>query len=505
MKALEIPYRLETLEDVLEAKRVDLLGLGQTYEMVLRVARHAQFTKPLALLKAQREVRKEFYRVKEETVRQSRVRYEEIANLAPIRDVHWIEAKIPWAKEIAAHADFGALLQGFPAQVREACLADPPPRSPMATYESGLAIRRAIRQELLAYVKTGQTKVLALDQLKQLMVGYCLFTAQNDDVRQALRSAVGREAVGALYQHALAELLFCRLPESLGLFLEGEPAAIRQKLFAKMAKFDLSGRQRANLYGYFPPNVTRADLLPTLEKLDSVAQRMHLAEVTRQRLHHYLLAFRRTLTRAPTLYQEFFLPSRELQQMRALHVPGRVLKTSVTYADKILRIRTKQEELHFYPTKDYLDLCRGQFSGDCVSGGLSEQQLATPNFFNVRVFSADQWIGNIYLLDFTEEQGILLIDRIQIRREMKVPYLEVFEQLTQALRELFEAVPYKYLLAPLSISNHAAIQKVFNTYRKKLPTRRVDLPSAHVRCFESLQGGSSYHVLFGKAAIRIAM
>ena len=73
---LELPHRLESVEDVLEAKRVDLLGLGATYEVVLRVARRTRFSKPPALLAAQREVRKEFYQVKEETVRQSRVRYE---------------------------------------------------------------------------------------------------------------------------------------------------------------------------------------------------------------------------------------------------------------------------------------------------------------------------------------------------------------------------------------------------------------------------------------------
>lgn len=500
MKALEIPYRLETFEDVLAAQRVDLLGLGATYEMLLRAARHAQFTKPRALLQAKRGVSKEFYRVKEETVRESRVRYEEIANLAPIRDAPGIEASLPWASEIAGLADFDALLQGFPARVREACRVEPPPRSPLAVYEASIAMRRVIRQELLAYVKTGQLKGLSLDQLKRLLVGYCLFAAQNEDVHQALRPAEGREAAVALSQHALAELLFSRLPAALACFLAGEPAAIRQKLFAKIGTLDLTGRQRANLYAYFPPNVSQADLLPTLERLDGVAQRMPLSEATRQRLHHYLLSLRRSLARAPALYQELFLPTRELQQMRALHVPGRVLKASVTYAERLLRTRTKLEELHFYPTKDYLDLYRGQFSGDCVSGGLSEQQLATPSFFNVRVFSAGHWIGNIYLLDFTEELGLLLIDRIQIRREMKVPYLELFEQLTQALRDLFEAVPYTCILMPLSISNHATIQKAFNTYRKKLPTRKVDLPSAPARCFESLQGGSSYHVLCRKGA-----
>jgi hypothetical protein len=497
---LDIPYRLESLEDVLTARRVDLLGLGASYEVLLRVARHTRFIKPPALRRAQREVRKEFYRIKEETVRESRVRYEEIVNLAPIRDVHRMEASLPWAKEVAGYSDFGALLHDFPARVRESCLVGPPPRSPMTLYESALAIRRVIRQELLAHVKTGRTNLLSCDQLRRLMVGYCLFTAQNEDVRQGLRPADGREVAGALYQHALAELLFCRLPEALALFLTGEPAAIRQKLFAKIGKLDLTGRQRANLYGYFPPHVPQAELLPTLEKIESVMRRMQLAETIRQRHHHYLLALRRSLTRAPALYQELFLPNPELQQMRALHVPGRVLKTSVTYAERILRTRTKQEELHFYPTKDYLDLCRGQFSGDCVGGGLSEQQLATPNFFNVRVFSAGHWIGNIYLLDFTEEQDVLLVDRIQIRREMKVPYLEVFERLTHALRELFEAVPYTHLLAPLSISNHATIQAAFHTYRKKLPTRRVDLPSTHVRWFEGLQAGSSYHVLCQKEA-----
>lgn len=481
---------------------MDLLGLGATYEALLRVARHAQFTKPPALLQAQREVCKEFYRVTEETVRESRVRYEEIANLAPIRDAPGIEASLPWARELAGLADFDALLQGFPARVREACRVEPPARSPLAVYEASLALRRVIRQALLAYVKTGRPNGLSLDQLKRLLVGYCLFGAQNEDVRQALRPAEGREPVGALPQHALAELLFSRLPEALAGFLAGEPATIRQKLCAKIGTLDLTGRQRANLYGYFPPNTPQADLLPTLEALDGVAQRMPLAEGARQRLHHYLRSLRRSLARAPALYHELFLPTRELQQLRALHVPGRVLKASVTYAEKLLRTRTKVEELHFYPTKDYLDLCRGLFSGDCVSGGLSEAQLATPQFFNVRVFSAGQWIGNLYLLDFTAEQGVLLIDRIQVRRELQVPYLEVFAQLTQAVRELFAAVPYTALLAPLSLSNHAAIQRAFNAHRKKLPTRRVGLPAALARSFESLREGSSYHVLFSKGATR---
>ena len=36
---------------------------------------------------------------------------------------------------------------------------------------------------------------------------------------------------------------------------------------------------------------------------------------------------------------------------------------------------------------------------------------------NVRLFSGSEWIGNVYLLDYTGLDGSLIIDRIQIRRD----------------------------------------------------------------------------------------
>jgi hypothetical protein len=177
------------------------------------------------------------------------------------------------------------------------------------------------------------------------------------------------------------------------------------------------------------------------------------------------------------------------------------MRSSVSYADKILQTRTKLAELRFYPTKDYLDLCRGRISGDCIDAVLSEQQLVKPEFFNIRVFNEAQWIGNIYMLDFTEEHGILLIDRIQIPRQLKVPYLDFFDQLTQAVREMFDAVPYECVLAPLAISNHATIQKAFNTYRKKLRKREILLRSTYARYFDSLRTGSDYYALCQKEGV----
>ena len=85
-------------------------------------------------------------------------------------------------------------------------------------------------------------------------------------------------------------------------------------------------------------------------------------------------------------------------------------------------------------------------------------------------------------------------------RQMKVPYLEFFAQLTEALRELFAEVPYDCILAPLTISNHGTIQKAFNTYRTKLPKREIRVPSTHAKHFDSLRASSGYHILSRKGA-----
>jgi hypothetical protein len=495
---IEIPYRLETCDDVREAMRVNLLGIGDGYRAMLRVAEQTRLPIPPALEKARGEVRKEFYKVKEETVRQTHIRYEELATLSLVRDFHRIEQSLPWACEIAQHENFSSLLYGLSEGVRTLCRVDPPPRSPMAVYESAVAIRRMVKQELLSHVRSRRTKGLTLDELKRLLVAYCLFTSTNEDVLQALRSSHGRGAGDPLYQNALAELLFDRLPAIVAQFVARDPKAIREKLFSKLGKLDMTVRQRVNLYGYFKPNTSPADLVTILETIETVAQRMHLSAETRQTLHAYLLSLKHSLDRASELYREFFLVGGDLEPLRKLHVPGKVLKSHVTYTDTILRTSTKVAELRFYPTKDYLDLCRGLISGDCIDSGLSEAQLATPNFFNVRVFSETQWIGNIYMLDFTAEQGVLLIDRIQIPRQIRVPYLQFFETLVETLREMFRDVTYECILAPLTISNHATLQRAFNTYRKNLPKRQIRPPSAHGRYFECLRENATYHALCRK-------
>jgi hypothetical protein len=238
-----------------------------------------------------------------------------------------------------------------------------------------------------------------------------------------------------------------------------------------------------------------------LERLVAVVQRMRMGEETRQALRHYLGSLRRTLARAPSLTRALFFPTSELAQMQALHVGGEVLRARRVTRESLHRSYAKVAELAFYPTKDYLDLWRGTVSGDCVDFTLSERQLDIPEFFNIRIFERDRWIGNLYMLDFTREEGVLLIDRVQIPRKVRVSFLDFFRTLGEVLQALFVDAPYERILAPIAISNHDTVQGAFNDYRRGLPSHKGILAAGHARdYFESLRGGCAYAVLGRKEA-----
>ena len=60
---------------------------------------------------------------------------------------------------------------------------------------------------------------------------------------------------------------------------------------------------------------------------------------------------------------------------------------------------------------------------------------------------------------------------------------------------MFENVGYRYILMPLKISNHAAIQKTFNQYKNKLKKKENFLESVYAARFESLDGRKTYYIL----------
>ena len=203
---------------------------------------------------------------------------------------------------------------------------------------------------------------------------------------------------------------------------------------------------------------------------------------------------KKNMERAPSVYRALFLHS-ELNTWQKLYKPTRIMTQEETVTQKTIRRYALASHLEFYPTKDYFDLMKSRFSSDCTDTDLGERQLTTPCFFNIRIFNRDQWIGNIYMLDFCEEYQSLMIDRIQIPRALKASYLQFFDYLKEVLIEMFENVSYQYLLMPLRISNHDLIQEIFNDYKKGLGKKRIWIESLYSLYFESLCNRKMYYVL----------
>jgi len=225
---------------------------------------------------------------------------------------------------------------------------------------------------------------------------------------------------------------------------------------------------------------------------------MSLSPETKLSLRDYLDSLKSHIEKITQVYREWFL-DRDLEIIRKLHLPSHWLKAKFSYSKELVTTCTHLATVELYPAKDYLDICKGVVSGDCVNEALGENHLRESRYFSVRIFTDRQWIGNIYMLDFIDTRGILLVDRIQVPRDLRVLYHRFFDHLREAFEELFADVPYESIIVPMAISNHKTLQKVFNIYRKNLPSVAVDFGNTEPKIFESTDRRQRYHVLASKA------
>lgn len=499
---LQIPYRLETPDDVARAMDRNLLRIGKNYERILQVSKRYGLSFPPAYQAARKEVRKDFFKVREQKIREVNIEYEEIENLNLMTDFAKIESSIPWVKDLADHGDIFSCIRLMSAPVKEWCRIRSYRENPSAMIESYIAVKRLLKQELLSYTRSRKTKSITLDDLRRLIAAFAVYDKDNRDVLEAIRIGAkgASETREILYQNALAELLFARIPSLMSRLIVLEPDTIRQKVFSKIAKFDITPKQRLGLYSYFPRGLPREDVVPVLQKMSRVASRMiTMKDDAKRRFHDYVKVLTENIESRQGMYARLFL-EKELETVRKLYVPRDVMKYRISYKDIIRSTYTETTSIMFYPTKDYMDLWHGKFSSDCVGLDLGQKHLMTPNFFNVRIFQDGEWIGNIYMLDFTD-RGILMVDRIQIPRTIHAGYTEFFKSLAEVFQEMFAEVPYTEILMPFTISNHDKIQKVFNRYKDTLSKRWVYFDVSPWYYFESIarQGARDYCVLCSKA------
>ncbi|MGV8080924.1 MAG: hypothetical protein AB2L22_12820 [Syntrophales bacterium] len=495
----EIPYCLDTLEAVREAMQVDFLGLGNGYDSMMSAARRFALEKPDALIKARRMVEREFYTIDADTIRTTKTTAEELASLQLFGQFPLIERSIPWVKEIASQDDLLAVLtKQYAGHVKVVSPSGKESFPVQRGFETILTIRRLLKRDLLHCAKTGKPMHLTRDELKKALVTYVLLDPKQDDVLQAVRSSVDDERDDN-YKNAVAELLFQRIPLLVKELTMLPPLTIRKKLFNKLAGLHLPSNQRIQLHGYFPPLANRDELLPILKKLGTIVDKTAMPREIRAKLGDYLKSLRQNIERGMKIYRELFL-NQDLEVMKKIYKPVPFTRTAIHYEKRMMMEMMNQNKLVLYPTKDYLDLWKGKFSHDCIGAYNGEKQLRIKNHFNIRIFQADQWIGNIYMLDLTHEYRVLLIDRIQISRDLKIYYHNFFGNLKEMLANLFEDVLYNEALVPLAISNNMGIQKLYNAHRKTLQPRRVQIKVPYADLFESIRGRNSYWVLYEKGS-----
>lgn len=94
---------------------------------------------------------------------------------------------------------------------------------------------------------------------------------------------------------------------------------------------------------------------------------MSLPPETKRSLVDFLDSLKNHIEKISQVYRGWFL-DRDLEIIRKLHVPGHWLKVT-RYADRLVKTCTHLATLELCPTKDYMDICKGVISGDCVNDG----------------------------------------------------------------------------------------------------------------------------------------
>jgi hypothetical protein len=480
--------------------RENLLGIGKKYAQMLSVATHCRALHyPAAYRNARESARKTFYAVDRKKIRDRRCEYHMISDLPLIDNFSLILNRTHMALRLAEHDHLFSFFESLPDRTRKLFQLDARPAL-TDHFESIMAFRKFLKMEILSYSRRRKTRYTGVEQLKQLIMAHALFLPANNDILHSIRKSIKTNSRNALLQNALTELLFSRLPRLIEGLVDVDSRMIRRKFLSKLEELPLTAHQRITLLDYIRPVIPQSNIIAVLQNLRDVSTRLPFGDATGEKLHDYLSSLIEVVTRIHEIYRELYL-NPELSRIRALYRPQRCLLRQTSYWETIVKTYTHVIDLEFFPAKDWMDLHKGQISSDCTGFGLGKQHLLTPNYFTIRIFENSLWTGNMYMLDFTAEYGCILVDRIQIPRELRVEFVQFFDCLREVLVELFEDADYRYILMPLRISNHEHIQKTYNKYRQKLPEMKMKIRFSGRRYFESLKRSGKYHILYAREDI----
>ena len=332
----EVPCRLDNPEKIQKAMNADFLKIGdEVYKKMLALAKQYKLHHPEALSRAAGKVCKDFYLYDDKKEGRPGAEYQAVANFNPAGSFECIEKAIAFSQSIAGHETIFSFIKNHPADLKNKLhfKAGSP-------YETVLEIKRFLRKEVLLYAQTKKFLHLGAEELKELITAYALFRPDNEDALHALRLSVKNNG-DALYQAALAELLFTRIPALFEELLSIDPKVIREKLFSKITKLLFPSRHRAALFGYFKANTPLKQVSSVLQKIDSIADKLPADSEKKARLHEYIKSLQHSSAQAEGVFRDWFLND-ALVIMKNLHVPRKLMHGTASYAELVFSSYAKK-------------------------------------------------------------------------------------------------------------------------------------------------------------------
>lgn len=95
---MDIPYRLETIEDIGSAMHDELLTITD-YRRLVNFAKQTTLHQPDALIKAKKKVTKNFIKINEDKVRDVKINFSKVANLPLVVQYPLIGGSLPWIND----------------------------------------------------------------------------------------------------------------------------------------------------------------------------------------------------------------------------------------------------------------------------------------------------------------------------------------------------------------------------------------------------------------------
>ncbi len=249
---------------------------------------------------------------------------------------------------------------------------------------------------------------------------------------------------------------------------------IMQNLFAPLARQFVRLSQGKILKMGLPANL-KQNIIAILDQVGSAYtlerakhQSNRLMEITEKR------CLVEELKKVKSVTENFFAKLEEFESFFKQIFPIKKISSIFEGDFRLTRVSEGSEEplatgvtLTLYPCKDYHDFLKGLYSGDCSSKQrLAARHLCHKRFFNLRVFHGTHWVGNIYLLDYTE-RGALIVDRIQIKNSTSLMPLNFFSRFMASLTNVLQKRAPLKVLGPVRISNFSAIQNSYASFCKQ--------------------------------------